>query len=78
MNFFTWIRDGVRHAVLEGVHEAVDALGTPSEKNDIREHLATALQADGSGTSTRRVGGSTKRKKLGRSLNQIQADKKAS
>ena len=39
MNFFDWIRQGVKRSVLEGVADAVDHLGTPAEQDQIREQL---------------------------------------
>ncbi|MBQ6107018.1 MAG: hypothetical protein Q4A17_11580 [Thermoguttaceae bacterium] len=39
MNFFDWIRQGVKRSVLEGVADAVDQLGTPAEQDQIREQL---------------------------------------
>ena len=39
MNFFTWIRDGVRSAVLLGVSDAVNDIGTPAQGEDIGRRL---------------------------------------
>ena len=39
MNFFDWIRQGVKRSVLEGVADAVNHMGTPVEQDQIREHL---------------------------------------
>jgi len=77
MNFFAWIREGVRQAVLLGVSDAVSNIGTPPEGDDIAPRLLEALR-DGNQTaltaSTSKSGGrGTSRKKLGRSLNQVQA-----
>ncbi len=46
MNFFDWIRQGVKRSVLEGVADAVDHLGTPVEQDQIREHLLAYSSAD--------------------------------
>lgn len=70
-NFFDWIREGVRQSVLLGVSDAVDRLGTPAEGDEVRRQLLDFVDGDGS-TARRRTGGSS-RKKLGRSLKQIQA-----
>ena len=79
MNFFSWIRDGVRQAVLLGVSDAVGDIGTPHEGVDISQRL---LQAMRSGqpviTEARSSEHRAPRKKLGRSLEQIQATAKAS
>lgn len=48
MNFFDWIRQGVKRSVLEGVAEAVDHLGTPVEQDQIREHLLAFSSTDNS------------------------------
>ncbi len=77
MNFFSWIRDGVRHAVLLGVSDAVNDIGTPPEGDDIGQRLLQALRSGqptitAESTSHER----TSRKKLGRSLEQIQATAK--
>jgi hypothetical protein len=79
MNFFNWIRDGVRHAVLLGVSDAVGDIGTPVEGDDISQRLLSALRnnqpalAEAAPQQDR-----LPRKKLGRSLEQIQAGAKAS
>ncbi len=39
MNFFDWIRQGVKRSVLQGVADAVDHMGTPVEQDRIRDHL---------------------------------------
>ncbi len=78
MNFFGWIRDGVRQAVLLGVHDAVNDLGTPSEDNDIRIRLADAVrQSPPALTATAEAVDSSKRRKLGRGLQDIQAGAQA-
>jgi len=73
MNFFAWIRDGVRQAVLLGVSDAVENIGTPPEGDDIRQRLGEVLRASSSDAPYHRIGGPSQRKKLGRTLDQIQA-----
>jgi len=78
MNFFSWIRDSVRHAVLLGVSDAVGDIGTPTEGDDISQRLLQALRC---GQPTLTDSGSPQRpprKKLGRSLDQLQVGTKAS
>jgi hypothetical protein len=77
MNFFTWIRDGVRSAVLLGVSDAVNDIGTPAQGEDIGRRLLeqvkntpTALINE---TAPAPVQSHQPRKKLGRSLEQIQS-----
>lgn len=76
MNFFTWIRDGVRQAVLLGVTDAVGDMGTPTEGDDISHRLLETIR-NGHPTLPNEVEASSnrspQRKKLGRSLEQIQA-----
>jgi hypothetical protein len=78
MNFFSWIRDGVRQAVLLGVTDAVGDIGTPVEGDDISQRLLQTLRTSQptviESPSHERVA----RKKLGRSLQQLQAQTKAS
>jgi hypothetical protein len=74
MNFFNWVRDGVRSAVLLGVSDAVNDIGTPAQGEDIGRRLLeqvrnrpAALTDETASAPDRHV-----RKKLGRSLEQIQ------
>ncbi len=71
-NFFNWVRDGVRQSVLLGVSDAVTHLGTPHDGDDVQQRLTSFLQHEGRGALPR-IGGETSRKKLGRTLEQIQA-----
>jgi hypothetical protein len=76
MNFFTWIRDGVRQAVLLGVTDAVGDLGTPTEGDDISHRLLETLRSGQAALPNETDSNphrSPQRKKLGRSLEQIQA-----
>ena len=74
MNFFLWIRESVKRAVLLGVSDAMEHIGPPTEGDEntqkllssLREHVA--LEAEPA-MPTSAAG----RKRLGRSLNQIQA-----
>jgi hypothetical protein len=69
-NLFDWIREGVKRSVIEGVHEALEVIGSPAD-DDGRGHLAKLLATPG-GTP---AGGmdSAKRKRLGRSLRDVEA-----
>jgi hypothetical protein len=75
MNFFNWIRDGVRHAVLLGVSDAVGDIGTPVEGDDISQRLLEALRSNQPAIADARSPDRSPRKKLGRSLEQIQSAK---
>ena len=78
MNFFSWIRDGVRQAVLLGVTDAVGDIGTPTEDDDISRRLLQALRTDPPKVTESQPIERASRKKLGRSLEQIQTQAKAS
>ena len=74
MNFFTWIRDGVRHAVLLGVSDAVSDIGTPVQGVDIGRRLLEKVRTSPTPmiTETPPTQDRSQRKKLGRSLEQLQ------
>lgn len=73
MNFFMWIRAGVRQAVLLGVNDAVETIGEPTENSKFREELTLAIEQDGQeklpGKRTRK---SNSTKRLGRSLKDVE------
>jgi len=81
MNFFNWIREGVRQAVLYGVNDAVGELGTPHSGQDMNERilhlLQTAPEADTPRLDAPATGVGVKRKRLGRTLGDIQATMEA-
>ncbi|MFN3193368.1 MAG: hypothetical protein ACE361_22845 [Aureliella sp.] len=73
MNFFSWLRDGVRQSVLLGVSDAVEQLGTPGQE-ELNPNVAGFLQLDRTGAGTPKLtGGKTTRgrKRLGKSLKEI-------
>lgn len=73
-NFFDWIRQGVKQSVLMGVSDAVGHLGTPREGDDVNQRLLSFLQESPTTTaSARQIGTSPKHRKLGRTLEDIQA-----
>ena len=77
MNFFNWIREGVRQAVLYGVHDAVGELGAPPSGQDMNERilhlLRTSPEAETPRLDAPSTAGGAKRKRLGRTLGDIQA-----
>jgi hypothetical protein len=79
MNFFNWVRDGVRQAVLLGVSDAVGDIGTPPEGDDIGQRLLQVIRGNrpalAEGSTALAEPAARPRKKLGRSLEQIQASK---
>jgi len=78
LNFFEWIREGVKQSVLLGVSDAVDHLGQPENGDDVQKRLTAALKS-GSGQVTQKKGStSTQRKRLGRTLKDVsEGEKKA-
>jgi len=73
MHFFGWIRDGVRRAVLLGVSDAVEDLGTPGDGDQTSQRLIEVLRGDRALITDQQAEEPAKRKKLGRTLEQIQA-----
>jgi hypothetical protein len=74
MNFFAWIRDGVRKAVLLGVSDAVGDIGPHADGDDIGHRLLGVIRNSPPAIANEMAAGeSAKRKKLGRGLEQIQA-----
>jgi len=74
INFFNWVRDGVKQAVLMGVSDAVETIGTPVDDNTLTERLQEAMAPALESTSTSKSG-TAKRKRLGRSLKDIDSSK---
>ena len=66
-NMFDWIRQGVKQSVILGVHDAMDAIGTPAG-DDARERLAALALSSRSGDAAVVGAEPGKRKRLGRSL----------
>ena len=78
MNFLNWIREGVRHAVLLGVSEAVEDIGASPNGEDMGQKLLEVIRRGGPQQVAAGGGGAAiaiqaRRKKLGRSLNDIQS-----
>ncbi len=79
-NFFDWIRDGVKRSVLLGVSDAVQTMGMPQEEESSKDKILSFLQEETEAVSPRRRmtgAGSGGQRKLGRSLNDIQAAREA-
>ena len=74
MNFFNWIRDGVRDAVLLGVSDAVKGIGTPPNGDDVSQRLLEVVRRGSpEGPTGDLVALQPRRKKLGRSLGDIRS-----
>lgn len=68
-NMFDWIREGVKRSVILGVSDAMEAIGSP-DGEDVRARLAVHLPVAAEATEPA-LAGVTKRKRLGRSLRDI-------
>lgn len=75
VNFFQWLRDGVRQSVLLGVSDAVDQIGLPESDQDAEPTITRLLGGESTSTKGRRkpkastAGG---RKRLGKSLSDME------
>lgn len=70
MNFFEWLRDGVRQSVILGVSDAVEQIGVPETEQEVQPTLAALLGNDAA-TATkprRKTPTAASRKRLGKSL----------
>lgn len=74
VNFFGWIREGVKQSVLMGVHDAVEHLGPRPDEDPIGQRLLGFLAPNPDAPAPRQLPGNTGRRKLGRSLKDIQAE----
>ena len=77
INFFGWIRDGVKQSVLLGVSDAIETIGTPEDSKGLHPNVAALLRnetaAAGSQTGVARISGQSpaSKKRLGKSLRDI-------
>lgn len=84
LGLFQWIREGVRQSVLLGVTDALESIGSPDDNNKLHPALipfqgAAAVKAqtaaiEGEAVS-RKANTTTARKRLGRSLKDIEPNK---
>lgn len=74
-NFFSWMREGVKQAILLGVSDAVEEIGLPPDGDEIGKRLQRALKQEPGAKNS--LPGPTpaaegaKRKRLGRSLRDL-------
>ena len=73
INFFEWLRSGVRQSVLLGVSDAVEQLGTPAAEDELHPSVIGFLNGN-SGTAKKSRATGTKRKRLGKSLKELDMD----
>jgi hypothetical protein len=81
LGLFGWIREGVRQSVLQGVSDALDSLGSPNDNTQLHPALLSVQHQNGvntpaltveAGDGTVRKTSSSSRKRLGRSLKDIE------
>jgi hypothetical protein len=73
VNFFTWIREAVKQAVLLGVSDAVQEIGAPENDEEMSNRLLEVIKNDGKiAQATVNRTGAGGRKRLGRSLKDIE------
>jgi hypothetical protein len=72
-NLFLWIREGVKQSVLLGVSDAIEAIGTPENSEDITPRLLDFMRGDSSETPSKTGSRSSKRKRLGKSLRDLES-----
>lgn len=77
MNFFQWLRDGVRQSVILGVSDAVEQIGVPETDQEVPPTLAALLGNDVATTTKprRNSSNSGSRKRLGKSLKDMNPSK---
>jgi len=76
--FFGWIREGVKQSVLLGVHDAMQAMGSPEEQKNLPKSVSQWMVAqplpESSHDVANQLPGPTRksdRKRLGRSLKDL-------
>lgn len=73
VNFFEWLRNGVRQSVLLGVSDAIEQIGTPEDADELHPNVAAFLTGGEADKKTPRGGRNTGRKRLGKSLKDIES-----
>ncbi len=79
INFFSWIRDGVRQSVMLGVSDAIEQLGTPASTDELHPSVVGFLNAERAAPDQPKLAGNfsgndRSRKRLGRSLKEIETE----
>lgn len=77
MNFFQWLRDGVRQSVVLGVSDAVEQIGVPETEQEVNPGLAAVLgiEAEPAPKGRGRKPAANSRKRLGKSLKEMNPSK---
>jgi hypothetical protein len=71
-NLFLWIREGVKQSILLGVSDAIDTIGTPENSENITPRLLEFMRQGSTDDASKSLGDGTKRKRLGRSLKDLE------
>jgi hypothetical protein len=71
-NLFLWIREGVKQSILLGVSDAIDTIGMPENSESISPRLMEFMRQGSTDDASKPLGESTKRKRLGRSLKDLE------
>ena len=80
-NLFQWIREGVKRSVMLGVTDAIEHLGAPPDSEHLQNSLNEFLQhTEESNTAVATLAPPTtaKRKRLGRSLRELEGKEEES
>ncbi len=85
VGLFQWIREGVRQSVLLGVTDALESIGSPDDKGSLHpallsingSHASSGKTAAIEGEAIARKSAPAQRKRLGRSLKDIEPSKPA-
>lgn len=80
LGLFNWIREGVRQSVLLGVSDALESIGSPDSSDKLHPALlaidsnrsSAVLESSDPALAKRTGGTSSSRKRLGRSLKDIE------
>ena len=73
VNFFEWLRDGVRQSVLLGVGDAIDQIGTPADNDELHPNVAALFEPNPKSTTRASKGRGGSGKRLGKSLKDMDA-----
>ncbi|TWU55078.1 hypothetical protein [Rubripirellula reticaptiva] len=68
VNFFEWLRDGVRQSVLLGVSDAIEEIGTPANSDELHPNVAALLKTEPTKSAKRVPASTAGRKRLGKTL----------
>jgi hypothetical protein len=72
-NLFMWMREGVKQSILLGVSDAIETIGMPEDSDQMNPKFLEFMRQDAKGKGA--SGSSTRRKRLGRSLKDMETEK---